>query len=196
MPKRSYVDSDYGGDATRRRRLNGNSSSSQSQSRRSTQSTPYVPQSTTTNRSSSSSQTSSGRRQLPWLSTPGTQRSQSRQISQSRPSTQKTTSAHTAHSSQSTQPTSNSYAIPSSQHRPPAHVQAIRDTLNWLSTQPDILESDDEPEVIDLTQADPGPVLEFYGHFGPYTSLFRFLPAPRANTRQTARLLVCDTTTA
>ncbi|KAK3503055.1 DNA repair and recombination protein RAD5B [Neurospora crassa] len=149
MPKRPYTSgvgaaaSDRRGEA-RRRRLNADSSSSRpSQSQ-------YVPQSTSTNGLSSSSQTSSGRRQLPWQTPPGTQGSWSR------PSTQRATSTHTAHSSHTT---------PSSQHRPPEHVQAIHDTLNWLSTQPDILESDDEAEVIDLTQADPGPVLEFYGHF-------------------------------
>ena len=179
MPKRSYgigtVDAHYR-DLARRRRLNDGSSSSrssQSQSRRRGSSTPYVPRTTSTNRSSSSSQSNSGRRQLPWLTTPGTQ------SSQSRPSTQRTTTTHTSRSSQNTQPTSSNHAIPSSQHHPPEHVQAIHDTLNWLSTQPELFESDDEPEVIDLTQADPGPVLEFYGQFGPYTSRFRLLSAPR-----------------
>ncbi|KAK3955460.1 SNF2 family N-terminal domain-containing protein [Pseudoneurospora amorphoporcata] len=167
MPKRPYisgrgtVESEYRDAAVRRRLNSGNpfSRSSQSRSGRrgsSTPSTPYVPRSTTTNRSSTSSQTSSGRRQLPWLTAPSIPGSQS---------TQRTTSTHTTRSSQNTQPPPSSYAIPSSQHRPPAHVQAIHDTLNWLSTQPDALESDDEPETIDLTQADPGPVLEFYGHF-------------------------------
>lgn len=154
MPKRPYT-SGVGAaasdrrDEARRRRLNADSSSSgPSQSQ-------YVPQSTGTNGLSSSSQTSSGRRQLPWQTPPGTQGAQSRPNIQG-----VTTSTHTARSSQAT---------PSSQRRPPEHVQAIHDTLNWLSTQPDILESDDEAEVIDLTQADPGPVLEFYGHFGSYT---------------------------
>lgn len=201
MPKRSYaaVGSDNG-DAARRRRLNsGNTSSrsSQSQSRR-VSSTAYVPQTTNTNRpsllgqnSSSSSQSSSGHRQLPWLTVSSTP-----PRSQSRPSTQRKRSTHTSRSNQSTQPTSSSYATPSSQHRPPAHVQAIHDTLNWLSTQPDIFESDDEPEVIDLTQADPGPVLEFYGYFGPYSSCFRHISAPHTNTRQMARSLAFDTTMA
>lgn len=202
MPKRPYTSGPGTESDSRRRRMNGGNASSrpsQSQSRprgSATSSTPYVSRSTTTNPSSSSSQTSSGRRQLPWLSTPGSQHSQSRPSTQSRPSIQRTTSAHKARSSQTTQPPSSSYALSSSQHRPPAHVQAINDTLNWLSTQPELFESDDEPEVIDLTQADPGPVLEFYGHFGSYTSCFWRFAVIHANTGQMARSLVSDTTTA